>query len=145
MLSSYKIIFNQKKQKVDKKGKITAGFVYTKLEQFCQWYNQEVFNEGCKYCGLTNEGSLNLYQMQRNGQRHDATRGGKRGKRLELDRRDPKLPYDDLHNIVWCCYWCNNAKSNFFSHIEFQPIAIAIGQVLRKIIIDDSSLVKQNN
>ena len=29
-----KIIFNQKKQKVDKKGKITAGFVYTKLEQF---------------------------------------------------------------------------------------------------------------
>ena len=71
--------------------------------------------------------------MQRNGHRADATRGGKRGKRLELDRVNPNLPYDNLDNIVWCCYWCNNAKSNFFTNDEFLPIANAIGNVLRNI------------
>jgi hypothetical protein len=76
---------------------------------------------------------MQLYQMQRTGLRLDATRGGKRGKRLEIDRRDPRLSYDDINNIVWCCYWCNNAKSNFFTEEEFRPIALAIGEALKKI------------
>jgi hypothetical protein len=59
--------------------------------------------------------------------------GGKRGKRLEIDRKDPFMAYDNLDNIVWCCYWCNNAKSNFFNETEFKPIALAIGNSIRKI------------
>jgi hypothetical protein len=65
--------------------------------------------------------------------RPHATRGGKRVKRLELDRIDPDLEYDILENIVWCCYWCNNAKSNFFTNEEFKPIALSIGKILREI------------
>jgi hypothetical protein len=128
-----KKIFSQKKEKIDKKGRVTTGFRNVTFQEFLEWYNEDVFNEGCKYCQITNSRSLELFQMQRNGIRLDATRGGKRGKRLELDRVNPNLPYDNLDNLVWCCYWCNNAKSNFFTFNEFEPIARVIGNVLRNI------------
>jgi hypothetical protein len=127
-------IFNQKKQKIDVETlKITAGFVNTKFSEFQSWFKMEEFSKGCHYCGTSNEKSFELYQMQRTGLRPDATRGGKRGKRLELDRKDPFKSYDDLENVVWCCYWCNNAKSNFFTAEEFMPVAQAIGKAISKI------------
>lgn len=125
-------IFKQKKEKIQtkKNGKVvtTQGFVNTTFPQFKLWFKQDVFDKGCFYCGLTNTQSLSLYNK-----RYHATRGGKRGKRLELDRQDPIKKYDELENLVWCCYWCNNAKSNFFTALEFVPIAKAIGAVLRTI------------
>ncbi len=137
-----KIIFDRKKHKVEvktnKKGiemvVITKGFENTSFEDFERWFSIENFNKGCVYCGTTNEQSLKLYKAQREGLRMDGTRGGKRGKRLEIDRRDPNLPYDNLDNLVWCCYWCNNAKSNFFSEEEFRPIGQAIGNKLKTIL-----------
>lgn len=138
-----KIIFNQKKQKTERKisrkgivkEKLIAGFNLTTFDQFYNnWFNKENFQKGCSYCGTTNETSEALYKIQQEGLRPDATRGGKRGKRLELDRVDPNLPYDNLNNIVWCCYWCNNAKSNFFSKEEFEPIAKEIGKSIEKIM-----------
>src|SRR5690606_36325471 len=127
-----KKIFDQKKQKISK-GKIIAGFVNATFDQFEVWYNEDNFQQGCHYCGTTNTQSLHLFNMQREGTRPDATRGGRRGKRLELDRRDPNQPYDNLHNVVWCCYWCHNAKTNFFTEEEFRPIAAVIGRILRTI------------
>ncbi|MBK6483549.1 MAG: hypothetical protein IPG01_10550 [Chitinophagaceae bacterium] len=126
-------IFKSKQQKKNKKDKIIPGLVTTKFEHFEKWFDEKEFQKGCYYCGTTSERSHELYEMQRNGLRPDGTRGGKRGKRLELDRRDPFQPYDNLDNVVWCCYWCNNSKSNFFTEEEFQPIAIAIGDALKKI------------
>ena len=127
-------IFKAKKHRNDfKSKKSVAGFEKITVDEFCNWFNKDLFRKGCHYCGTTNERSLELYQMQRTGLRPDATRGGKRGKRLEIDRRDPRLPYDKINNIVWCCYWCNNAKSNFFTEEEFKPIALAIGEALKKI------------
>jgi hypothetical protein len=137
-----KIIFNQKKQKIERKiskkgivkDKLIAGFNLTTFDQFYNWFNKESFEKGCFYCGTTNKTSEALYKIQQDGLRPDATRGGKRGKRLELDRVDPNLPYDNLDNIVWCCYWCNNAKSNFFAKDEFEPIAKEIGKAIKKIM-----------
>ncbi|MBK0403062.1 hypothetical protein I5M27_08690 [Adhaeribacter sp. BT258] len=134
-------IFNQKKKKVERRTnkegiiteKVIPGFENTTFEQFEEWFDETTFNQGCNYCGTTNHRSLELYQMQRAGLRPDATRGGKRGKRLELDRVDPRQPYDNLQNLVWCCYWCNNAKSNFFTAEEFKPIAVAMRAALSAI------------
>lgn len=126
-------IYNAKKEKQTEKknGKIiiTSGFVDKTFEDFNRWFNEDVFKKGCFYCGLTNDESSQLYNL-----RNHATRGGKRGKRLELDRKDPRRPYDELDNLVWCCYWCNNAKSNFFSEEEFIPIGNAIGKQLKEIL-----------
>ncbi|WP_439882340.1 hypothetical protein ACSX1A_04065 [Pontibacter sp. MBLB2868] len=124
-------------RKKDKRGNIKEktipGFVNTSFNQFEEWFDGAIFMQGCYYCGTTNERSFEIYQKQRNGLRPDATRAGRRGKRLELDRKDPNQPYDNLNNVVWCCYWCNNAKTNFFTEEEFKPIAVAIGLSLSTI------------
>ena len=127
-----KKIFDSKKEKIVK-GNLQAGFKKSTFEDFENWFSLETFEKGCHYCGTTNQTSYRLFVMQRNGERPDATRGGKRSKRLELDRLNAFEHYDNLANIVWCCYWCNNAKSNFFSENEFRPIAKAIGEALQKI------------
>lgn len=137
-----KSIYKGKRRKIERKTNkvgliietIKEGFESTTFEQFQDWFNILEFNRGCTYCQLTNEQSFLIYSAQRNGLRIDGTRGGKRGRRLEIDRRNPNLPYDVLENLVWCCYWCNNAKSNFFSEEEFGPIGQAIGDRLRTII-----------
>lgn len=111
------------------KANTNDGFSEVSFNEFNHWYDEDTFNNGCHYCGITNEESLELYNL-----RPEATRGGKRGKRLELGRKDSNLPFDNLDNLVWCCYWCNNAKTNFFSEEEFRPIGEAIGGVLRGIL-----------
>lgn len=128
-----KKIFNGKKptKTVKKNGDVTNSQGFSSalsFEDFKQWFSTSEFEKGCHYCGTTNAQSEALYY-----QRPHATRGGKRGKRLELDRKEPLLPYDNLDNLVWCCYWCNNAKSNFFTAAEFKPIAEAIGKVIQSI------------
>ena len=124
-----KKIYNQKNFKVDKNVKEIAGFLNSNLEEFVEWYDDKQFEAGCYYCGTTNEMSIILFEIQRSGLRLDATRGGKR---LELDRLDPNQPNDNLNNLVWCCYWCNNAKSNFFTVNEFK--SIGIGKLIKRII-----------
>lgn len=128
-----KKVYDGKKQKREKRKdgsyKIIQGFVNSTFGEFLTWHQQSNFDQGCWYCGLTNEESFQLYNM-----RPHATRGGKRGRRLEIDRKDPLQPYDNLPNLVWCCYWCNNAKSNFFSEEEFTFVAIEIIRQLRNII-----------
>ena len=137
-----KEVFSRKRRKIERKTKkrgdvvekVIDGFETISLEQFVNWFNIEEFNRGCNYCGITNAETKRLYDAQIAGPRMDGTRGGKRGKRLELDRRDPREHYDNLNNLVWCCYWCNNAKSNFFTETEFRPIGLAIGTALRSIL-----------
>lgn len=111
-----------------KSGKLPLGFSKTTFEMFKEWFEHSDFDKGCHYCHITNERSKELFDL-----RPQATRGGRRGKRLELDRRNPILSYDNLENLVWSCYWCNNAKTNFFTYNEFKPIGEAIGKVLKGV------------
>jgi hypothetical protein len=90
---------------------------------FRLWYLEQ--GEKCIYCGLTSEETLILFNKF-----PLSTRGGKRGRRLELDRIDPHLSYGhSLSNLALACYWCNNAKTNYFDFEEFQCIGNAIGQI----------------
>jgi hypothetical protein len=129
-IAMLKDVYKSKRERLDKKtGKVIHGFKNTTFDDFLKWFEQSKFNDGCFYCGISNGQSFRLYET-----RKSKTRGGKRGRRLELDRVDSELSYDTLNNIVWCCYWCNNAKSNFFSGQEFKTIAIEIGKALNKIL-----------
>lgn len=133
--SELKTYFNGKKQRIDaRSGKLIKGFVRTTFVDFEAWIGPLGIPGQCHYCGISGEQCARLFQMQVMGPRYNATRGGKRGRRRELDRRDASMDYDDLNNLVWCCYSCNNAKSNFFSEEEFMPVAKAIGQVLQSIL-----------
>ena len=94
--------------------------------EFEQWYEHQT--KACEYCGLTEGDSERLYHAY-----PEATRGGKRGRHLELDRRNPYLSYgESIENFVLACYWCNNAKTNYFTAEEFQEIGHVIGLVNQK-------------
>lgn len=143
MLSDNEIekIFKQKKQRIERtvnkngivKEKLIEGFEKATLDEFKKWHEKSNYSTGCYYCSTSAEQTLKFYEAARDKKIYDWTRGGKRGKRLEVDRKDPTKKYDDLKNLVWACYWCNNAKSNFFTETDFMPIANAIGAALKKI------------
>ncbi|AOM77384.1 hypothetical protein [Pedobacter steynii] len=114
-------------------GKLRKGFVRISFQEFSDWVAAAGSPERCHYCGTSSGQCAKLFELQDGGNRYQATRGGRRGRRLELDRRDASKAYDELDNLVWCCYWCNNAKSNFFTEDEFMPVAKAIGQALSLI------------
>ena len=88
--------------------------------QFYEWYDEQLNEqkERCIYCHLPGD-TKEYYQ--------DWFRKGKRGQRLEVDRRESKEPYSP-ENCVLACYPCNNAKSDVFSYDEF----VVIGKAIRK-------------
>ena len=51
-----------------------------------------------------------------------------RGWSLEIDRKKPNHEYSE-ENCVWCCYWCNNAKTDEFTYKEFKKIGETIKTV----------------
>ena len=90
---------------------------------------QEIFitpsNElACAYCYIT---EAEFKQLVDRGQ-VQTKRLRTRGTTFELDCRVPELGYK-AGNVVVCCYWCNNAKSDEFSPEEFQPVADALARV----------------
>ena len=99
---------------------------------FRHWILEQ--GEKCTYCGLTSEETIILFNKY-----PLSTRGGKRGRRLELDRKNPHLSYGNLSNLALACYWCNNAKTNYFEFDEFKCIGSAIGK------INHARLVKISN
>jgi hypothetical protein len=134
-------IYNNKKNEID-------GFSSITVQQFIAWFDQNKFDEGCCYCGTTNETSRKIFDFQINNGRNNATRGEKRMRRLELERIIPNEPYDNLSNLAWACHWCNNAKSNFFTAEEFKPlISTAIRTIIDKISneIDELSMKNKKN
>ena len=58
------------------------------------------------------------------------------GKALyENDEDYPYLPAPyKADNCVYACYWCNNAKTNAFTDVEFKPIGKAISKQIKNIL-----------
>lgn len=77
----------------------------------------------CHYCHTTEDQIGNLIEKGKIFKKHIT-----RGWSLEIDRKEPNLEYTK-DNCVMCCYWCNNAKTDEFSHEEFVEIGKAIEKV----------------
>jgi len=90
---------------------------------FYKWYLSH--ERKCFYCDITEQEIKELLDSGRLTTKRIATRGRK----LELDRKQPDLEYDNFDNIVFACYWCNNAKTDTFTEEEFKKI----GQVFKEI------------
>lgn len=74
----------------------------------------------CEYCQITEEKVKGLIEKQELNKKKDT-----RGWSLEIDRKYPNYEYTK-ENCVWCCYWCNNAKTDEFSYDEFKKIGAVI-------------------
>lgn len=94
------------------------------INLFVDWYNNS--KRCCTYCGLTEKETLILFNKY-----PETTRGGRRGKRLEIDRINPNIKDygEDINNLALACYWCNNAKSNYFTYEEFKIIGRSISEI----------------
>ena len=101
-----------------------TGLKQIDIHIFQEWYESKM--GCCDYCGLTSNESLILFYNYPN-----STRGGRRGKRLELDRIDPTIKDygQDIRNLALACYWCNNAKTNYFTFEEFKRIGEKIKEI----------------
>lgn len=98
-------------------------FTTLKFPKFYDWFKK--LDNRCYYCKITEE---EIKALIDNG-KIETKRLKTRGRRLELERRKPNKPYDDLKNLVLCCYWCNNAKTDEFTEAEFKEIGKVIGKI----------------
>lgn len=92
-------------------------------DEFIKWYNTKV-EDGCHYCGLSEKESRKLV-LSLNSSRFPKSskleRGKSRGYYLEVDRKDPKGEYSS-DNCVLSCYFCNNDKSDVFTHDQYMEL-----------------------
>ena len=98
---------------------------YWKIDDFVEWYVNE--KKECCYCKTSSEELFEFYQST-NSKRP-------RGQSLEIERVQD-TEYTRV-NCKLCCYWCNNAKSDFFSIDEFEKIGVAIGVVIQEKLRDE--------
>ena len=85
--------------------------------EFIKWYNTKV-DEGCRYCGISEKNCRELVlklPSSRFPKSLKLQRGKSRGYYLEVDRKEPKGDYS-IDNCVLSCYFCNNDKSDVFTH-----------------------------
>jgi len=70
----------------------------------------------CHYCGISESDFIKIW---------GGFYGDKRGKVLEVDRKDNNQGYN-IQNCVLSCAICNNAKSDKFTYEEFLKVGKAI-------------------
>jgi 5-methylcytosine-specific restriction endonuclease McrA len=102
------------------------------FKKFTEWYISA--GKQCHYCGLTKEDINKLVDTKLIYTKRITTRG----KSLEVERILPNEPYSNTENLVWCCYWCNNAKTDEFSEDEFKTIGIAIKSIWKNRLMNKS-------
>lgn len=95
-----------------------------KFEEFKTWHEET--KKECHYCHIT-EG-----QIEDLWQKHPDLTKRNRGKKLEIERLQPNLAYSNIKNLVYSCYWCNNAKTDTFTEEEFKTVGKAIQQIWKK-------------
>jgi 5-methylcytosine-specific restriction endonuclease McrA len=124
MVRKRKVYGNNISEEVKRLYKSKTGLKQIEIDVFQKWYDSK--NGCCDYCGLTSKESLILFHKY-----PQSTRGGRRGKRLELDRVDPLIQNygQDIENLALACYWCNNAKTNYFTFDEFKEIGEKIKEI----------------
>ncbi len=91
--------------------------------EFKSWYERA--ERKCHYCGITEPEIKAL----RDKNKIRTKRWTTRGRTLEIDRMAPEESYDNLENLVFCCYWCNNAKTDEFTPEEFRKVGEVIAGI----------------
>jgi 5-methylcytosine-specific restriction endonuclease McrA len=97
---------------------------------FYDWH--QTSEKACHYCGITQEQLDLLHQNKKVYTKRN------RGRLLEIDRKIADQEYNNLKNLTFCCYWCNNAKTDTFSEEEFKIIGQAIASVWKKRLENDT-------
>lgn len=107
------IIRNKFRAKKYLKNKVlNPEFKFINFAEFFHWYKEQP--RKCFYCEI--EESI-LFDLYDNGIL-SSKRGTKRGKSLEIERRNSTNNYYSKENCVMACYFCNNHKSDIITEID---------------------------
>jgi 5-methylcytosine-specific restriction endonuclease McrA len=89
--------------------------------QFAEFFRSA---DHCYYCKIT------LTQLKDLSERKliKTKRKYIKGKSLEIDKKDPNGFYE-IDNMVLCCYWCNNAKTDEYTAEEFLEVSRGVKSV----------------
>jgi 5-methylcytosine-specific restriction endonuclease McrA len=88
-------------------------------------FNLLTIAQKCVYCGITIPAVTELANKQQ------LFKKNYRGWSLEIDRIDSNKEYSS-ENCVMACYWCNNAKTDEFTHEEFMKVGKTLREVWEK-------------
>lgn len=112
---------------------IRKTYTAKKIPQDFNTYKEWFFNmekvKKCEYCQITEEEIEQLWEKDKQLTKRN------RGRKLELDRKHPNLEYEELSNIVFACYWCNNAKTDTFTHEEFLEVGKSISKIWKQRLV----------
>jgi hypothetical protein len=119
----------------EKARKNQSGF--DSVEDFLEWYKENVSNGNCFYCGVTereiqlivHNGNLTSKRFPQDGK---FLQGVNRGYWLEIDRKNPQGIYSK-ENSVPCCYFCNNDKSDVFTAEQYMEFIKDRASFLKKL------------
>jgi 5-methylcytosine-specific restriction endonuclease McrA len=92
------------------------------FQEFKEWFDSK--GRVCHYCKISQEEFNQLWDVKSEEQLTKRLRGRK----LEVERLRPNDDYT-LDNMVACCYWCNNAKTDTFTEKEFLKVGKVFGEV----------------
>jgi hypothetical protein len=122
------------KNKVDK---LISGFIDE--NDFLCWYDENIKNTKCAYCGLSEQDSQKLvHEGKVKSLRFPIygtiSSGVNRGYWLEIDRKIPTGNYSK-ENCNPSCYFCNNDKSDVFTDSEYLEFYQDRANFLRRLLI----------
>ena len=100
---------------------LISGFIDE--NDFLSWYDKNIKNTKCAYCGLSEQDSQRLvHEGKVKSLRFPIygtiSSGVNRGYWLEIDRKIP-TGYYSKENCNPSCYFCNNDKSDVFTNTEY--------------------------
>ena len=84
-----------------------------------------IFGIKCEYCGVSQEKLRQIAIIRGKENEPNFTLNGKQKRKngaMEIDRKDQKLEYEVIDNLVFACPLCNNAKSNLISSNDWKDI-----------------------
>lgn len=94
------------------------------FDEFADWYNKAT--KKCFYCKIRPDEIDDLWK------KYPKLTERNRGRKLEIERLKPESPYSDISNLVFSCYWCNNAKTDTFTAIEFKRVGDVFQEIWKK-------------
>jgi hypothetical protein len=123
----------------EKKRKGINGFL--NYNDFKNWYDENVKDQSCHYCGLPEKDSQKIIHTgiltsKRFPNEGHFSKGVNRGYWLEVDKKNPKGIYS-RENCVPSCYFCNNDKSDVFTEQQYMEFVRDRIGFLRNILIDN--------
>ncbi len=143
------LLMNEKKEVIRQLNKDLQSYWRPITKSYNKWRVKEIggsfwdFNywyittdPSCHYCGITQENLTLLHTLGLVDNKRTT-----RGKTLEIDRKVPNERYNNLQNLTYSCYWCNNAKTDTFTEEEFMIVGEAISKIWKKRL--NESIINQ--